>query len=58
MSYPLAREHKMASPKKNEPKNISEIKSLLRTAETLTEALPYLGFAKILKVCLTLYARV
>lgn len=32
----------MASPKKNEPKNISEIKSLLRTAETLTEALPYL----------------
>ena len=32
----------MAVSKKNEPKNISEIKSLLRTAETLTEALPYL----------------
>ena len=32
----------MAEPKKNEPKNLSEIKSLIRTAETLTEALPYL----------------
>jgi len=32
----------MAKTKKTEPKNISEIKSLLRTAETLTEALPYL----------------
>ena len=32
----------MAESKKNEPKNLSEIKSLIRTAETLTEALPYL----------------
>ncbi|HCH56228.1 MAG TPA: acetylglutamate kinase [Rhodospirillaceae bacterium] len=32
----------MASKKKTESKNIFEIKSLLRTAETLTEALPYL----------------
>jgi len=32
----------MAVSKKNEPKNLSEIKSLIRTAETLTEALPYL----------------
>jgi acetylglutamate kinase len=32
----------MATSKKNEPKNLSEIKSLIRTAETLTEALPYL----------------
>jgi acetylglutamate kinase len=32
----------MADSTKNEPRNISEIKSLLRTAETLTEALPYL----------------
>jgi acetylglutamate kinase len=32
----------MAENKKNDQKNISEIKSLLRTAETLTEALPYL----------------
>jgi acetylglutamate kinase len=32
----------MAETKKHEPKNISEIKSLIRTAETLTEALPYL----------------
>jgi acetylglutamate kinase len=32
----------MADSKKNEPKNLSEIKSLIRTAETLTEALPYL----------------
>jgi acetylglutamate kinase len=32
----------MADSTKNESRNISEIKSLLRTAETLTEALPYL----------------
>lgn len=32
----------MAESKKNETRNISEIKSLIRTAETLTEALPYL----------------
>lgn len=32
----------MAQNKKTDPKNIFEIKSLLRTAETLTEALPYL----------------
>jgi len=32
----------MATSKKNETKNLSEIKSLIRTAETLTEALPYL----------------
>jgi acetylglutamate kinase len=32
----------MAEIKKSDTKNISEIKSLLRTAETLTEALPYL----------------
>ena len=32
----------MAQNKKTDSKNIFEIKSLLRTAETLTEALPYL----------------
>ena len=32
----------MAQNKKPDPKNKFEIKSLLRTAETLTEALPYL----------------
>ncbi len=32
----------MSKSRKREPTNISEIKSLLRTAETLIEALPYL----------------